>query len=236
MLLGPFNSSGTWDGWQSQDLLHIVNIIQALRMWSVTDDNAQLKLPNPSKISFVLPGAAARASGIANGHTDSVLGFPIPSPDLRAGLWSGKERCFFPCTSQSWKEWYKAQTRSAVREMLEGEWFGYYTYWLYSARDDPMQSIRFQLVREHEDAYEIEALECFDGIGQFTLRGQVNLTDGTIQLHKDYASHGFAWRGRVTPLGICGCYSTITDFDIDTDGAFWLWKREWMDEDEEQNC
>ncbi|KAI5925353.1 hypothetical protein F4810DRAFT_660129 [Camillea tinctor] len=158
--------------------------------------------------------------------------FPILDPDFVRfrGSMNDKGRYFSPFAGDDWLAWYTTRIRDIARKLDEGEWYGYYTYGLSLAGkvDEPMERIHFRRTGSDGDTYSIEALECFDGIGPFTLRGHVNAsaTECTVKIHKRYSGHGFTWNGLVTPLGIIGEYSSPRSQR--PYGYFWLWKRSWM--------
>ncbi|KAI0598225.1 hypothetical protein F4775DRAFT_186920 [Biscogniauxia sp. FL1348] len=160
--------------------------------------------------------------------------FPILDPNFVRfrGNVNDKGRYFYPFAGDDWWAWYTTRVRDIARRLDEGEWYGYYTYGLNLAGqvDDPMERIRFRRTSCQGDTYSVEALECFDGVGPFTLRGYVNASDTgcSVRIEKQYAGHGFTWIGQVTPLGIIGEYRFPQSHR--PYGYFWLWKRSWMDD------
>ncbi len=215
---------------------------------------ASNQLPSVKKIEFVPSWYLTGDTSPTAEHTTPSRAtslrprFPMVSPN-RVAISGKKGRYFHPFSGDEWWAWYTTRVRDLARHIDEGEWCGYYTYDLHlGSRVDPiMENIRFRRTNPDEDTngdtdgdtdgdmdedkYSVEALDCVDGIGRFTLRGVVNASDAacTIQIRKEYANHGFDWQGRVTPLGICGTYSHWWNRTLQPSGYFWLWKREWMD-------
>ncbi|KAH9985308.1 hypothetical protein F4779DRAFT_612140 [Xylariaceae sp. FL0662B] len=201
----------------------------------------QIQLPNPSKIEFISPWYfTGNRETDANHELWTRSGslrarFPLLTPNLirfRAAN-GNKGRYFFPFAGDEWWSWYTTRVRDMARRLAEGEWHGAYTHGLSLGGrvDAPMERIFFRQSGFKEDTYEVEAVNCKDGMGHFTLRGQVNTSNSacTVRLRKQYRQVMYILDGLITPLGICGCYYLPPHRLLKPMGYFWLWKREWMD-------
>ncbi|KAH9903944.1 hypothetical protein F4778DRAFT_73315 [Xylariomycetidae sp. FL2044] len=203
------------------------------------------RLPDPKKIAYIPSWYYDEPEEIEHqeetdrpSSTDGTrrVRFPLLTPSLATihGNVSDKGRYFYPFAGDDWLAWYSMRVRDLANRLDEGQWAGCYTYGL-SPRgriDPPMERIRFQKTDVDGSNYSIEATDCYDGLGAFSLRGQVNVTDsaGTVLLHKSYVGmHSFVWQGWVTPLGICGTYRAPGQPLHYALGFFWLWKKEWAD-------
>jgi hypothetical protein len=61
-----------------------------------------------------------------------------------------------------------------------------------------------------------------DGVGPFTVSGSCDTDNGVVRATKVYETHGWHWRGMVTPFGMVGVWGSGQDF-----GWWWIWPREW---------
>ncbi|KAI1073883.1 hypothetical protein F5B20DRAFT_476152 [Whalleya microplaca] len=201
----------------------------------------QIQLPNPSKIEFISPwyftgNAEKDADHTSWTHSSSLRArFPLLMPNLVTfrGHRSEKGRYFYPFAGDDWWSWYTTRVRDMARRLAEGEWHGVYTHGLSLGGqvDSPMENIYFRKSGVDGDIYEVEAVNCTDGMGPFTLRGQVSTSDSacTVRFQKQYRQVVYTLDGLITPLGICGCYYLLPHRPSKPVGYFWLWRREWMD-------
>ncbi|KAI1379657.1 hypothetical protein F4677DRAFT_442631 [Hypoxylon crocopeplum] len=209
------------------------------------DTTVETHLPNPKKVKFLSPWYFA--ANKEKGEKDSAYGtwigdtlfrprFPLVAPNLVA-VQGKRGRHFYPFAGDEWWSWYTTRVRDLAKRLDEGEWCGTYTYKLHLGGrvDPPMERIRFRKTSTDGDSYSVEALDAIDGIGTFTLRGEVNASDVacTVHLRKQYSTHQFDWEGLVTPLGICGGYYSAGHRASRPLGYFWLWKREWVNDADE---
>ncbi|KAI1764294.1 hypothetical protein GGR53DRAFT_494550 [Hypoxylon sp. FL1150] len=233
---------GSWIGKQTHALLLMT--LMCRHVYHVLTATISTHLPNPNKIEFISPWYFAGGKGkydeyaAGTGTTSLRPRFPLLTPNLIAPQ-SGKGRYFYPFAGDEWWSWYTTRVRDLVRRLDEGEWYGTYISNLHLGGrvDSPMQGICFRRTATNGDTYSIEALDCIDGRGKFTLSGEVDASDVEcrIRFQKRYPSRGLHWDldGLVTPLGICGRWNRPGDHGIRSAGYFWLWKREWADCDED---
>ncbi|KAI0017366.1 hypothetical protein F4780DRAFT_755597 [Xylariomycetidae sp. FL0641] len=254
----PFQSS--WAGKQTHALLLTVLITRNLHYvvksgregvlaWilgmgpATRTRGARIRVPDPARIEFL--GSWYFSDKKEKGtdadhvwmHEESLRPrFPLPAPRVitsRGDIYD-KGRYFYPFAGDDWWSWYTTRVRDLVRHLDDGEWFGYYTYDLLLAGrvDKPMENIQFRRTGTDGEKYTVEATDCFDSVGTFSLRGEVDASPSacTVKLAKQYTNHGFIWDGLVTPLGICGKYYLPNARRPNVHGYFWLWKKEWMDE------
>jgi hypothetical protein len=232
---GRFHDS--WDGWPTHSLLLIVLVAHGLRHWDMRgQSDGRSLLPNPGKIELLGPEFFVDRDSCASSSVTSTCRavLPLPTPILGVNGEFGRGRYLYPFINLSWNVWYKQHVEAMAGRIDQGEWYGYFTYGFRydDPLDDPMERIRFQIVATDSDSYSVEAVDCSDFRGLFNFTGRISRSHGAVRLRKQYSDHGRAqnFRGKITPLGICGCYTPGTEEDTAFSGAFWLWKREWMDE------
>ncbi|KAK4506942.1 hypothetical protein PRZ48_000675 [Zasmidium cellare] len=143
-----------------------------------------------------------------------------------------------------WDDWYVTHSREMGRGgLFDCEWRGYYTYyrsWIPSLDrlDPPMHRIRF-VRRESSDgepaaALEVTADDCVDGLGPFTVEGNVSQVGDvfSFQGYKIYGDGNTAggdvnwhWKLKLTPLGMTGYWGMLQDNgELFRNGSVWLWK------------
>ncbi|KAI1776482.1 hypothetical protein F4818DRAFT_350856 [Hypoxylon cercidicola] len=229
---------GSWIGKQTHALLLMTLISR--NIYHVLKATVPNRLPNPNKIEFLGPWYFVADKGKYDEHTTWTEAtslrprFPLLTPNLIATQ-GAKGRYFYPFAGDEWWSWYTTRARDLARRLDEGEWNGTYTYDLQLGGrvDAPMQGIQFRRTATKGDTYSVEALDGTDGVNRFTLSGEVDASAGEcrVRFRKQYPAVGYDWDGLVTPLGICGGYGFPEN--PRPSGYFWLWKREWMDVDED---
>jgi hypothetical protein len=132
----------------------------------------------------------------------------------------------------SWEEWLSRHTEkmSHPDQLEKAQWCGYYGYTGTLAFDPPMLAIQFTVDRSRDTGakavWKIHA-QGHDGIGDFSLQGNIS-QQGEVKLRKTYiGAHSFDWKCFMTPFGIFGSWGTIYENRFCYCGRVWLWKREW---------
>lgn len=126
-----------------------------------------------------------------------------------------------------WDLWHDEYCRSLCNPdfFCTGRWVGYYNQLRRHYRlDNPMVNI-FLSSHISGDVQKVIG-QGRDGIGLFSIIGKV-LEDGfSFSLLKMYTTHSWEWRARMTPFGIYGTWHY--EGSLRSEGAFWLWKEEWV--------
>lgn len=163
--------------------------------------------------------------------TNSSYQLPLPFAD----------RCG---NSATWDDWYLTHSREMGKSYLfEGTWHGYYTYFgsSFSAIDQldpPMVSIQFGRRQSNpsDGDFEIVAEDCRDGIGPFSIVGDISHVDDVFTFcgYKAYGSGtdmgmgagvSWNWKLKLAPFGLVGYWGLAReDGGIDRNGCVWLWK------------
>jgi hypothetical protein len=94
-----------------------------------------------------------------------------------------------------------------------------------------MHSIHFEM-REEDGERVIESTTGDDGVGRFTLLGTLSRKSGrpVLQMIKTYTQGVviWDWEAWITPFGVVGVWGTCAR-DV-VKGHFWLWKKDWTQE------
>lgn len=199
---------------------------------------AKIKAPHPDKLDLL-------------GQRDgSKLTVPLPDwcpPPPESGY---PYKLSSSPGSLSWARWYQERVEALVRNICEGEWYGYSELGVGAYTSDSVcaRSIRFHKIREggQDDrrrllvraADAVQARHSFaaDEVrGPLTVAGWVAPRSGRVCLRMQYGNGQgevtYDWRGQMTPVGISGnCYQPGET--VARRGKFWLWRKEWMDEDD----
>ena len=125
--------------------------------------------------------------------------------------------------------------RMTDRSFLEtGEWVGYYSvpsggFNLQETFDPPMSGLRFSVSTNDQDPelVDVTGYGGIDAVGPFTLTGSINVTNGLVNLRKEYTDKvlEWDWTGYLSPFGIVAAWG-----QSGWGGLVWLYEKSWVDE------
>ena len=130
-----------------------------------------------------------------------------------------------------WESSYDTLAESLCsRDFLaSGKWAGYYAYRYSTSLEHPMVNIQFSFPSAKSTKF--TATGGYDGVGPFTIEGQLCPEDGALKdCFKAYKpGPRWEWKVRVGPFGIWGVWGHE---GANAEGALWLWKDEWCQDRE----